>query len=350
MQAVRTILADDHALIRAGLRDALTALEELEISGEVGNGRDLHTALKNAAPDLLILDINMPDFDPLSDVPRIRLQYPEMKILVVTAHDDQAYVLGLLGAGVNGYHLKDQPLSDLFLAVRRVLDGGRWISDPLVDRLVDHQTAAPEKNLPLLTRRQHELMYYLCQGFNNQRIALAMGLSIKTIENHLTALYRTLGVESRLEANHFAIQHPELLIRPDAEKIAPAASPGTLETLTVLLVDDNPRYRAQLARLLLRTHPASVIHEAEDIVEAVRLAEQVHPRLALIDVVLHDEDGIQCAQRLKAVSPATRIILISAYPDREFRRLGLNAGAVAFLDKKDLDSAAIQQVVVDILA
>ena len=207
MQAVRTILADDHALIRAGLRDALTALEELEISGEVGNGRDLHTALKNAAPDLLILDINMPDFDPLSDVPRIRVQYPEMKILVVTAHDDQAYVLGLLGAGVNGYHLKDQPLSDLFLAVRRILDGGRWISDPLVDRLVDHQTAAPEKNLPLLTRRQHELMYYLCQGFNNQRIALAMGLSIKTIETHRAQIMRRLGIHDVAGLVRFAIRH-----------------------------------------------------------------------------------------------------------------------------------------------
>jgi len=109
------------------------------------------------------------------------------------------------------------------------------------------------------------------------------------------------------------------------------------------------RYRQQLSRLIGRTYPATLLYEAEDIAEAVRLTEQVRPQLALIDVVLTEEDGIQCARRLKAISPTTRVVLISAYPDREFRRLGLAAGAVAFLDKKDLDAAAVRQVVEDAL-
>jgi DNA-binding NarL/FixJ family response regulator len=91
------------------------------------------------------------------------------------------------------------------------------------------------------------------------------------------------------------------------------------------------------------------LYEAEDIAEAIRLAERIHPQLALVDVVLRDEDGIQCVRRVKSVSPSTRLVLISAYPDREFRRIGLEAGAIALLDKKDLDAAAVRQVLEDTL-
>jgi DNA-binding NarL/FixJ family response regulator len=349
MHLVKTLLADDHALIRAGLRDALTGIPNIEIAGEVSNGRQLTTALETLTPDLLVLDVNMPEFDPIAAVRWIRSHWPDMKILVVSAYDDQAYVVGLLSAGVNGYHLKDQPLSDLQLAVQRILDGGRWLSDPLVERLVDHKTSPGEPGLPALTRRQRELLYFLSQGYNNQRIALTMELSVKTIENHLTALYRAIRVESRLEANSFSAKHPDLLIHPGTAGAWSSPDSTSVDTMTVLLVDDNPRYRAQLAKLLGKICPPSAIYEAEDTSDAVRLAKKEQPRLAFIDVVLRDEDGIQCARRIRSASAATRVILISAYPDREFRRMGMSAGAVAFLDKKDIDAETIRQVVNDAL-
>lgn len=350
MQSIKTLLADDHALIRAGLRDALADLDELEIVGEVGNGHDLMQALDSLRPDLLVMDVNMPDFEPVSAVREILSKYPQLKILVVSAYDDETYVTGLLSVGVRGYHLKDQPLSDLHLAIRRILDNGRWISDPLVSQLVHHhvEPVAETGSSIALTRRQRELLYLLTQGYNNQKIALLMDLSVKTVENHLTSLYRALGVESRLEATKFASQHPELLAISEVE----AHRKGNLqheEAVAVLLVDDNPRYRAQLGKLLNRACPSLCFYEAEDTKDACRLAEQVKPQLAFVDVVLKDEDGIQCTRRIKAISPATRIVLISAYPDREFRRIGLNAGAVAFLDKKDIDAATIRQVVEDAL-
>lgn len=346
---IKTLLADDHALIRAGLRDALNGVAGLEIVGEVANGPQLMAGLETHLPDLLVLDVNMPEFDPIAAVRWIRGKWPGMKILIVSAYDDQAYVVGLLGAGVNGYHLKDQPLSDLQLAVKRILDGGRWLSDPLVERLVDRTVLPDDPALPTLTRRQRELLNFLSQGFNNQRIALTMDLSVKTVENHLTALYRAIKVESRLEASTFASRHPELLTHPGTESAAPQTGAGKVEMLSVLLVDDNPRYRQQLAKLLRKIHPDTTIFEAEDPSDAVRLAKQERPHLAFIDVVLREDDGIQCARRIKAVCPPTRLILVSAYPDREFRRLGMNAGAVAFLDKKDIDAAAIRQVVDDAL-
>jgi DNA-binding NarL/FixJ family response regulator len=292
----------------------------------------------------------MPDFEPVAFVRQARQRHPALKILVVSAYDDQSYVVGLLSAGVNGYHLKEQPLSDLQQAVQRILEGGRWISDPLVDRLIGYQAAASSQAHPVsLTRRQRQLLFMLTQGYNNHKIAALMDLSVKTVENHLTALYRAIGVESRLEANHYASLHPELLAALKSDLPAGESLPGAPEAFSVLLLDNNSRYRAQLGKMVGRTSPAAVIYEAEDSTEALRLAQQVNPRLAFIDVVLEGEDGITCARRIHTAAPATRIILISAYPDREFRRLGISAGAVAFLDKKDIDAATVRQLVEDAL-
>ncbi len=343
--SIRILLADDHEVVRAGLRNALMGLPNVEMVGEVGDGRALAEALAQLTPDLLVVDVAMPDFDPVSVIRQIKGQYPALRILVVSAYADEGYVTGLLGAGVDGYHLKDQSLADLQLAAQRVLKGERWISGPLVDRLVHRQAAS--RLAPTLTRRQRELLRLLTQGYDNRKLALIMDLSIKTVENHLTTLYRALNVESRLAATTFVNQHPEVLASAGQDTTEPEPKPEG--TVIVLVVDDNARYRQQLARLIGKTFPGVMIYEAEDMAETLRLAERVHPHLALMDVILRDEDGIQCARRLKALSPATRVVLISAYPDREFRRLGLSAGAVAFLDKKDIDMATVRQVVEDTL-
>ncbi len=353
MTLVRVLLADDHAVVRAGLRNALSERPDLEVVGEVSNGPELLEAVTRLAPDLLVMDVAMPDFDPVPAVRRIKQQFPSLKILVVSAYDDEAYVVGMLEAGVDGYHLKDQPLSDLQLAVSRVIAGDHWISGPLVGRLVRHRPSAPPApSVPSLTRRQRELLRLLSQGCDNRKIAQTMDLSVKTVEHHLTRLYRTLGVYSRLEALNYVMRRPEILAasgRDEDEESGPQA-PQADAALTILIVDDNARYREQLGRLIGKACPQAVRYEAEDVAEATRLTERVHPQLALVDVVITDEDGIQCTRRIKAISPATRVVLISAYPDREFHRLGLAAGAVAFLDKKDLDAAALRQVIEDALA
>jgi DNA-binding NarL/FixJ family response regulator len=249
----------------------------------------------------------------------------------------------LLSAGVDGYHLKDQPLNDLKLAVQRILAGEKWISSRLLDKLVSRPG-------PSLTSRQRDILRLLQQGLDNQTIARQIGLSVKTIENHLTRLYRQLGVQSRLEAVNFLMQHPELLgmaghsvVTPEVENEASSGS------VTVLVVDDNARYRRQLRRMVRKACPLAVIYEADNTRTALQFTERLAPHLALVDVVLGDEDGIRCTRRIKAQSPSSRVILISAYPDREFHRLGLEAGAVAFLDKKDLDTATLRQVVADVI-
>lgn len=352
MSKARVLLADDHALVRAGIRNALEELASLEIVGEVADGPALTAALEQLRPDCLLIDVAMPDFEPVSAMREIRASYPDMKILVVSAYDDDVYVQGLFSAGVDGYHLKDQPLSDLLLAIQRVLDGGRWVSGRLVDKLVSYASAPPPSPLPSLTTRQRDLLHLLQQGLDNQTIAQRLGLSVKTVENHLTRLYRLLNVQSRLEAVNYAMKHPGVLALKGqtAAQTLPSPDVAVPDLVTVLLVDDNARYRRQLSRMIGKICPRATIYEAEDIGEAVHLTESVTPQLALVDVILGEEDGIRCARRIKALSPKSRVILISAYPDREFHRLGLEAGAVAFLDKKDLETSTLQTIIDDIAA
>lgn len=341
---IRVLLADDHALVRAGLRDALKSMPDIEIAGEVSNGKELFASLGTSIPDLLVMDINMPDFAPVEGVRMMRAQIPNLKILVVSAYDDEEYVVGLLSAGVDGYHLKDQPLSDLQMAVQRVLSGGRWLSDPLVGRLVQHTTEASAHIG--LTRRQRELLYLLSKGFSNQKIAMMMKLSVKTVENHLSALYRAINVESRLEASNFARDHPELLQVP---REIPPFTTGT-QSKPVLVVDNNARYRSQLGKMILRNSEGVELLEAENASQAVEYAGRYQPSLAFVDMVLDEEDGIQCVRLIKSQSPKTKIVLISAYPDREFRRMAFSSGAMAFLDKKDIDATTIRHVIEDALS
>lgn len=169
MGKVRVLLADDHAVVRSGIRNALRELPDLDVVGEVGDGPTLGPALERLQPDLLVIDVTMPQFEPIAAMREIRHRYPALKILVVSAYDDDAYVQGLLGVGVDGYHLKDQPLSDLRLAAQRVLAGERWISSNLIGKLLGYAEFSSLSTL--LTDRQREILALLSQGHDNQSLA-----------------------------------------------------------------------------------------------------------------------------------------------------------------------------------
>lgn len=347
MKKATILLVDDHAMVREGIRNALDGLPDLVVIGELDSGQHILSTLAKLQPDCLLIDITMPNFEPISAIRNIRLQYPELKILVVSAYDDDIYVQGLLRVGVNGYHLKDQPLNDFRLAVRHVLAGKRWVTGRLLDTLL--KPTRPVTQLPTPTPRQRDILRLLQNGYDNSRIAAEIGISVKTVENHLTRLYRQLNVQSRLEAVKIVREFPELLEEQGGGRPKPApVKSGVIsaEKSTILVVDDNQRFRNQLQRMLSKLAPANtMIITAADIDSALRQARLSKPRLAFVDVVLGNENGIDCTRKIKPY--AQRIILMSAYPDREFHRRGIQAGATAFLDKKDLDSAALYQIIQD---
>ena len=350
MSKTRILLADDHAIVRAGIRRMIEQMPDLEVIGEIGDGSRLLEIIEERHVDCLIMDVTMPDFQPIQAIREIKAAHPDLKILVVSAYDDDIYVKGLLNAGVNGYHMKDQSLNDLKLAIKKVLAGERWISSCLISKLTESPDST--SNTPTLTDRQRSILNLLHQGLDNKSIAREMGLSVKTIENHLTRLYQQLDVQSRLEAANYVARFPQILAIPGEEAAELSLPPKTQSEHSgaILVVDDNARYRKQLIKMIGKANPDAMIYEAADIQTTLQLANQIKFQLILLDVILGDEDGIQCSRKLKAASPQARIVLISAYPDREFHRQGLQSGAVAFLDKKNLDLAAIKQVVNDVIA
>ena len=342
------MVADDHALVRLGIRNALKDLPEVEIVAEVSDGVALFAALVDARPDLLLIDVAMPQFDPIAAVQRIREDYPATRILVISAHDDTTYVQGVMAAGADGYYLKGETLADLRLAVERVLAGDKWLSGVLVEKVVRRTPGSAD--LLALTTRQRDLLQLLQLGMDNQTIARRLGLSVKTVENNLTRLYRQMGVQGRLEAVALAGQYAETPSNAGDDigsSVSGAAEAGS--ALGVMVVDDNARYRCQLRQMIRRIYPWAVVYEAEDSDEALHIARRVKPRLAFVDAILGEEDGIQCVRRVKNQSPDCRIVLISAYPDREFHRCGAEAGAVAFVDKADLRAATLREMIADLI-
>lgn len=341
------LIADDHEIVRVGIQKLLTETYDITQIEEACDGVQLVDKLNQTRFDLLILDVSMPDFEPLAQIKSIRIQYPSMLILVVSAHDDDAYVQGLLNAGVHGYHLKDQPFKDLVLAIDRIRSGEMWLSSPLIKKIL----SSSQDRMVELSSRQIDIARGLANGLSNKEIADQLTLSIKTVENHLTRLYRQLNVNSRLEAVTYIHHNPRLLgqqgqsVSKSTHHTRPLSSSGH----SIVVVDDNPRFRKQLSGTIGRIFPNVSIYEAENANELELIASQVHPSVLFLDVVLGDEDGISIARKIRHKLPVVKIILITAYPDREFHRMGVEAGALALIDKKDLDTPAIKQIICDII-
>lgn len=344
---MKVLITDDHEIVRVGIRKLLVETYKPDLVAEACNGTELTEELKRNTFDILIVDVSMPNFEPLSQIQSIRAQYPSMPILVVSAHDDDAYVQGLLSAGVKGYHLKDQPFKDLAIAVERVLSGELWLSSPLIKKLL----SKTEGKVIELSSRQIDIALALESGLSNKEIAEKLTLSVKTIENHLTRLYRLLKVNSRLEAVKYIHQNPRILgqygqtISQTTNHRQFLSSSG----YSIIVVDDNQRFRRQVRDIIGRQFPNMIIYEAGNSKELYLISSQVYPKIIFLDVVLGDEDGISVARKIKLKFPTVKIVLITAYPDREFRRMSIEAGAIALIDKKDLDTSTIKQIIYDVI-
>ncbi|HEU5433061.1 MAG TPA: response regulator transcription factor [Thermomicrobiales bacterium] len=195
-EPIRIVLADDHPLIRAGLRTRLDAERDLVVVGEAADADAARHQCRNLQPDILILDLNMPGPKPVATMAMLREQCPGLQVLVLTAYDDPAYVYGLLAAGVAGYVLKDEAPDALVEAVRGVARGGAWFSRHVLDVLA--RAGAP---VDLgLSERETALLRLLARGWDNARIANELNLAEQTVRNYLSRLYAKLGVQTRAEA------------------------------------------------------------------------------------------------------------------------------------------------------
>ena len=205
-RTIRIVLADDHPLIREGLANILSEHDDLQVVGEVAHGRDLERTVQKLQPDVLVLDLRMPELKPEQATRHLKQRYPALKVLVLTAYDDPEFVLGLLAAGASGYALKDEATETLVDAIRTVAQGEIWMSGKVAEVVVQSATTRLEGGaLERLTPREREVLALIGTGASNDQIAARLIVSKRTVENHVSSIYDKLGVSDRIQLALYAV-------------------------------------------------------------------------------------------------------------------------------------------------
>lgn len=203
---IRVMLADDHPLIRAGIRAVLTTEPDMLVVGEAVDGDETRRMCVALRPDVLLMDLNMPGPPPSQTVVYVSEHCPGTKAVALTAYSDDAYIRGLIAAGAVGYILKDEATDTVVRAVRSVIRGEQWYSPPVLA----HVTAWARgdlKSTVSLTARELAVLRLIVDGKTNEAIATALGISRKTVERHITGIFRKLDVTSRTQAALLAVQN-----------------------------------------------------------------------------------------------------------------------------------------------
>lgn len=212
----RILLVDDHAVLREGLRYLLDQQEDLEVVGEASNGWEALEKIQTLRPDLVLMDIAMPEMDGLEATRRIKAAAPETRVLVLTQHDNREYVLPLLQAGASGYVLKRSGGREVINAIRQVLQHGLFLEASVTQQLVEGMTALAghslkqtqqaqaEQTHPHLTGRELQVLHLLMKGMSNKEIAHRIGISPKTVSVHRSNMMMKLGVSNAIELIRYA--------------------------------------------------------------------------------------------------------------------------------------------------
>ncbi len=205
-RSIRVVIADDHAVVRQGTRELLGHEPDIEVVGEAANGEEAVRVVCQMRPDVAILDIAMPVLNGIEATRIIKREWPETRVVILTAYDYDEYIVALVEAGAAGYILKTANYSEVVSAVRSVYEG-ESVLDPAVARkvwsyLIAQQGTArqDERGSTALSRRERDVLVLAARGLSNKEIAQALGLSWRTVQSHLQSVFSKLGVASRTEA------------------------------------------------------------------------------------------------------------------------------------------------------
>ena len=210
-QVIRILVADDHAIFRDGLRKLLSDAEEIQIVGEASNGVECTKMLAKLKPDILLLDLRMPEKDGLGVLEEVNFDSTPTRVIVLTAAEDDRDVVRAMRLGARGVVLK-QSASDLLVkAIRKVSDGEIWLDNRMTAEVIDAFKKSAEsgsrREKPLLSDREKEIVQLVAQGFRNREIGEKLFISEQTVKNHLHNIFDKLGVSDRLELALYAIHH-----------------------------------------------------------------------------------------------------------------------------------------------
>jgi DNA-binding NarL/FixJ family response regulator len=195
---------DDHPATRLGIISALNEVPDIKVVGEASSGPELAALLRESVPDVLLLDINMPEFDVSEAVLRMREQVPQMRIIIVTIHEDEKHVCGLVELGVDGYLIKEEPMTEYVKAIRAVSAGGTYFSQRVVPIMWGLNSNG---STPTLTPRELEVLELMATGAKADAIAEELFITPRTVTTHATNIYRKLGATNRAAAVRQAIKY-----------------------------------------------------------------------------------------------------------------------------------------------
>lgn len=195
------LIVDDHPVVRIGIRSMLEENEDLVVIGEAVNGNEALEFFRQRHPDIVVLDMDLPDMSGTEVLKHMKQEAEEVPILALSAHDDEEYINALIDGGLSGYVVKEEAPDILVKAVRAVANGEKgWISRRIMDNMTSRSMEKENfKNIGL-TRREYEVLRIMAKGKTNQEIAVLLGISEKTVERHIQGVYSKLGVVSRVEA------------------------------------------------------------------------------------------------------------------------------------------------------
>jgi DNA-binding NarL/FixJ family response regulator len=209
MKTVRVLLADDHTLVRAGIRSLLETIENVEVIAESGDGRDAFELLTRHRPDIALLDIGMPGMNGIEIARQSVRASPKTKIVILSMYDDKTHVTQAIRAGVAGYLLKGAAVAELPLAIKAVMSGQTYLTPRVSRHVVDgflHEEASEPDPLETLPPRQREILQLIAEGRSTKEIAAVFGVSIKTIETHRARLMDRLDIHDVPGLVRFAIR------------------------------------------------------------------------------------------------------------------------------------------------
>ncbi len=206
----RIVIAEDHTILREGLRALLSADPTLDVVGEAEDGLEAIRCVDNLTPDLVLMDLSMPRMDGLGAIKEIKKQNPEIKIIALTVHKSEEYVLTSLQAGADGYVLKDASHSELAMAIKSVLAGKRYLSPAVSEKVIEgyiegRKTVKEKSAWETLTQREREVLKLIAEGYKNKEIADYLCISLKTVEKHRANLIDKLDLHNTAALTAFAV-------------------------------------------------------------------------------------------------------------------------------------------------
>ena len=206
---IKVLLADDHSIVRAGLRRIVEESGDMIVVAEAAEGREAIRFVHEKSPDVAVLDISMPGMDGLEVISQIRVHYPKLPILILTMHEEEQYVIRAFGAGAMGYMTKRSAPEQLVKAIRKVHAGGRYLSDSAAELLALHLAkGTPGRSLlDSLSNREIQVLRRLAMGQTNREIAEVFSISTKTVDTYRFRLLKKLNLRNNAELSRFAMQN-----------------------------------------------------------------------------------------------------------------------------------------------